>query len=83
MPMYEYVCPNCGNTEEHLRSIEERHAAPACRCSYIMELALSAPAFKIDSTFQERLNTNYEKHRAKVKAGEAKPNSLDRAGRSL
>jgi putative FmdB family regulatory protein len=78
MPFYDYICLKCGTEEEHLRSVEERHKAPSCHCGGEMELAIASPAFKINDTLQERLNKNYDKHRAKVKAGEAQPNSIDR-----
>ncbi len=55
MPFYDYKCKDCGDVEEHLRSIEERNEAPSCHCSGEMELQVASPAFKIDNTFQERL----------------------------
>ena len=78
MPFYDYVCLKCGEEEEHLWSIEERHNAPDCRCGASMKLLVSSPAFKIDNTFQERLNKGYSDHKDRVKQGLAKPNSIDK-----
>jgi putative FmdB family regulatory protein len=83
MPFYDYICLKCGTEEEHLRSIEERHNAPSCRCGANMKLLVSSPAFKIDSTFSERLNSNYKKHKDRVKAGLTKPNSIDKKKGSI
>jgi putative FmdB family regulatory protein len=47
MPVYEYLCRECGGRSEAMRRMSERADAPPCaRCgSEQTELALSAPAF--------------------------------------
>jgi putative FmdB family regulatory protein len=77
MPFYDYMCLKCGNEQEVLRSIATRRAGPEC-CGKTMKLLVSSPAFKINSTFQERLNKGYDKHKERVEQGLAKPNSIDR-----
>ena len=74
MPFYDYTCLKCGEEKEARRSIATRRAGPQC-CGKAMKLLVAAPAFKIDSTFQERLNKGYVEHKDRVKAGTAKPNS--------
>lgn len=45
MPLYEYVCRDCGNRFEEMRPVAERLNAPACSaCSGSRTaLAMSAP----------------------------------------
>ena len=47
MPLYEYICKNCGNRIERMRRMSERADAPDCdQCgSEDTTLALSASAF--------------------------------------
>jgi len=46
MPLYEYICRNCGNRVEVMRRMSERTDAPACqKCGEETTLALSASAF--------------------------------------
>lgn len=47
MPLYEYLCRECGSRVEAMRRMSERENGPACvSCgSERMELALSASAF--------------------------------------
>jgi len=78
MPFYDYACLKCGAEVEAMRSIENRKKGPECECGTPMKLLVSSPSFKIDSSFRERLNANYDKHKERVKAGLAKPNSIDR-----
>lgn len=79
MPFYDYMCLKCGTEKEARRSIATRRAGPKCEeCKTVMKLLVASPAFKIDNTFQERLNKGYSEHKDRVKAGTAKPNSIDR-----
>lgn len=81
MPLYDYYCPVCGRELEDVRrSIENRDGAGIlCECGNVgMNLKLASPSFKIDDSFREKLNKNYDKHKERVKAGLAKPNSIDR-----
>lgn len=81
MPLYDYTCLKCGTEVKDVRkSIEGRMSdAPICeKCNKQMKLLVASPSFKIMDSFRERLNKNYDKHKAKVKAGEAQPNSIDR-----
>jgi putative FmdB family regulatory protein len=47
MPLYEYICKDCGNRFEVMRRMSERNDAPDCeKCgSEETALALSATAF--------------------------------------
>jgi putative FmdB family regulatory protein len=47
MPLYEYICKNCGKRFEVMRRMSERNDAPDCKdCgSEDTALALSASAF--------------------------------------
>lgn len=49
MPIYEYVCTKCGNTEERLLSVDEGSKDQQCsHCTYYMIKLVSAPAgFKL------------------------------------
>jgi len=78
MPFYDYACLKCGAEVEAMRSIEKRKEGPKCECGTPMKLLVSSPSFKVMDSFRERLNKNYDKHKAKVKSGEAKPNSVDK-----
>jgi len=78
MPFYDYACLKCGAEVEAMRSIANRMEGPKCECGTPMKLLVSSPAFKIDNTFQERLNKGYKEHQDRVKQGLAKPNSIDK-----
>lgn len=78
MPFYDYVCLKCGTEVEARRSIATRRAGPQCECGERTKLLVASPAFKIDNTFQERLNRGYDKHKDRVKQGLAEPNSIDK-----
>ena len=47
MPVYEYRCPNCGNEEEHIASIDNRHKAACTRCGITATLRASLSSFKM------------------------------------
>jgi len=41
MPLYEYVCPSCGQRFEEIRKMDERKSAPCPKCGVAAEKALS------------------------------------------
>lgn len=44
MPLYEYVCPACGERAEKMRSMSDRANGPECPvCGEGMVLGVSAP----------------------------------------
>ena len=44
MPLYDFVCPNCGQTKEKFIKLNEQE--PVCdKCNSRMRKAISAPAF--------------------------------------
>lgn len=43
MPIYEFVCPKCGNKIEVITG----KAEAKCECGQKMKLTVSAPAFRI------------------------------------
>ena len=43
-PLYEFVCPNCGEKIEILSTPTEK---VICKCGHEMEKIVSAPAFRI------------------------------------
>lgn len=49
MPLYEYRCEACGDTEERLESLSapEAHDCPACRAPNGMKRQLSVAAFSL------------------------------------
>jgi putative FmdB family regulatory protein len=44
MPIYEFVCPNCGEKIEIISSPSEK---VICKCGCEMKKLISAPAFRI------------------------------------
>ena len=42
MPLYEFVCPKCGNKIEALDKAEVK-----CKCGTMMKKIISAPAFRV------------------------------------
>lgn len=48
MPMYEFVCDDCGAVTSELRSIADRHSSAMCRfCSGKAQRVISAPRLSI------------------------------------
>ena len=49
MPLYEYRCEGCGQSEERLESLSapEVHACPACQAPEGMRRQLSVAAFSL------------------------------------
>lgn len=58
MPLYDYFCPKCGAGKQDIRTIEERHDAPACPrldCHTTMQLRISpVPGFVKDPAVPRR-----------------------------
>lgn len=48
MPMYDFKCPDCGNTETVFRHIDNRSHAPEC-CGLKMDRIMSAPMVQADT----------------------------------
>jgi putative FmdB family regulatory protein len=45
MPIYQYICKTCGNTEERIRKVSERHMLTVCvECLAPVQRVISAPA---------------------------------------
>lgn len=40
MPMYAYLCPDCGETEDLYNTIDDRHKAPVCACGADTKLSI-------------------------------------------
>jgi putative FmdB family regulatory protein len=59
MPIYEYVCHECGTTEESYRSLYERNMPKVCGQGHKMERIYSVPALAIwnaDRPFPNAVN---------------------------
>jgi len=49
MPTYTYKCPDCNNTIEDLRSVDDRNDLTVCdKCNSVMEKMLDFPAVHPD-----------------------------------
>lgn len=47
--MYDYKCLDCGNTEEHIRKMDERESPLVCQgCQGVMQVQLSAPRIDLE-----------------------------------
>lgn len=74
MPLYDYVCDNCGNQTEAMRSMDHRHDALYCaKCEGPMLLQFVAPrALRTDTAFQRGIHSNdglrNDKERRRAKA---------------
>jgi putative FmdB family regulatory protein len=51
MPNYEYRCDDCGTSEEHQRTVDERDNAPNCQyCNKVTRRIINAVPFKLNGT---------------------------------
>lgn len=51
MPNYEYKCDDCGTSEDHPRSIDDRDNCPTCQyCTRLMRRIIHATPVKFNGT---------------------------------
>jgi len=51
MPLYEYRCPECGNEEQHIVAMENRHEATCTRCGSLSRLRISLSRYRLAEPF--------------------------------
>jgi len=59
MPLYDYLCPQCGRETEMFRTMAERNDPAYCQqCEEPLKLKIVAPAIRTDTAFQRGINFN-------------------------
>ena len=68
MPIYDFSCTICGNTQESIRSIADRFQGPVCeQCGGLMEYQLSAPPKPTDHLYPY-LEENFDHKPVEIKS---------------
>lgn len=60
MPLYEYLCADCGHVTDEYRSVEQRNDAPKCECGGQTRKIVSG--YKVHADMEPYYDENLETH---------------------
>ena len=68
MPIYEYTCLNCENSQEEYKKVADRLSGPICnKCGHVMIFTLSMGPKPTDHLYP-RMEENFEHNPVEIKS---------------